>query len=121
MTELPKGNAAKSTSKNSTGVNSSNRAPFPNLIPISSTSPCTNNVDQLMLQAQIKINTTAMQEIDHLKKTGNELQVQFDKVNKEREVLQAKYAQVLEQLQYLKRKVGSCKPSNENDDPNGGD
>lgn len=90
----------------------------PDLVPIASTSKDTDKADQSLLDAQIRINTKAMQEIDDLKKAGQEVFAQYEKSNKEREVLQAKYDRALEQLQYLKKKIGNRKSGDENADPN---
>lgn len=101
--------------------------PVPNLNPIPRRRILPSTLDSALhnaLQdAQIKVNTNLMAELEALKAEKAQLLSNQEKMTKENQFLSAQYGRTTEQLTYLKKKV--IKPGNknkENNDPakNGG-
>lgn len=81
----------------------------PNLLPISNHSlqqeQSSGHDGEDMLEAQIRINTAAMQEIEELRRERDEVLKTADQKAKENSILQAKLVKSTEKLDYLMKKV----------------
>lgn len=58
-----------------------------------------------MMHAQIRLNATAMQEIETLREDRKKLMMEMEMARKENDVFKAKYSRANEQLTYLKSKM----------------
>lgn len=75
-------------------------------------------LDPDLLEAQIKINTKSMEEIEALKEERMRMAAAHEKIFKERWMLATKLGKAYEQLVYLKKKVD--KRGDSDDGPNKG-
>lgn len=90
----------------------------PNVLPLGNEAVSQDKDEgNIFLEKQIKINATAMKEIEQLRKERNEILQAAERKAKENSVLQIKYAQAVEKLNYLKKKMGK-RENGENVDPN---
>lgn len=79
----------------------------PRLIPIAQrTRPVLlSGLERALLEAQIKVNTQMMEELEALKEEKKQFLAKQDKMEKDNQFLSVKYTRATEQLLYLKKKV----------------
>lgn len=100
---------------------------IPNLLPAAPVQSSTPNnrrmfsgLDHGLLEAQIRINSNIMKEIEELKEDRKKVAALHEKTAKEKEMLTIKYTKTNEQLQYMVKKFGKRDDtSKENRNPNG--
>lgn len=100
--------------------------PVPNLLPIvpnaSREQRPFSGLDHGLLEAQIKLNTRALEQIDALKEERQQMVAMQEKMAKEKEMLAIKFAKANEQLQYMIKKFEKRNnASKENIQPKDGD
>lgn len=103
----------------------------PNLLSIHPSVPrqmdASSGLNPELLEAQIRINARAMDEIEALKEERKQMMALQEKTAKEKQVLTVKFDKANEQLQFLVKKLGKRDnvskdkngPNNGGDGPNG--